>query len=157
LQSEGVGVSIQVAILKVLASHGNGRATLASLRRDITILTASGGDWGARLKRLAGRVPSIDIFGSGYVLCDRDGWEITADGRDFLRALEAVTQDNRTAEIGPPASQALEAAERPPGTLIVVGHRFKNRLRHRQDAALAAPVTFSGDGATREESASKQK
>jgi hypothetical protein len=28
-------VSIQVAILKVLASHGSGRATLASLKRDI--------------------------------------------------------------------------------------------------------------------------
>ena len=152
-------MSIQVAILKVLASHGNGRATLASLRRDVVILTASGGEWSARLKRLAGRVPSIDIFGSGYVHRDHDGWEITAEGRDFLRALEAVTQDNQhdnqTAEIEPTASQASEAAERPPGTLIVVGHRFKNRLRHRQ--ALAGQVRFPGDGAGREESVSKQK
>jgi hypothetical protein len=37
-------VSLQVAILKVLASHGSGRATLASLKRDIAILTASGAD-----------------------------------------------------------------------------------------------------------------
>ena len=145
-------MSIQVAILKVLASHGNGRATLDSLRRDIAILTASGEDWGARLKRLAGRVPSIDIFGSGYVLRDRDGWEITAEGRDFLRALEAVTQDNRTAEI---EQTALEAIERPPGKLIVVGHRFKNR--HRQNAALADRIAFPGDGAGREESVSKLK
>ena len=114
LQSEGVGVgvsvSIQIAILKVLASHGNGRATLASLKRDIVILTASGGDWSARLKRLAGRVPSIDIFGSRYVLCDDEGWEITAEGRDFLRALESVTQDNRPAEIELPASRPVVAA-----------------------------------------------
>jgi len=100
-------VSIQVAILKVLASHGNGRATLASLKRDIVILTASGGDWGARLKRLAGRVASIDIFGSGYVFRDHDGWEITTEGRDFLCALEAVTQDNRPAEIELPVRPKL--------------------------------------------------
>jgi hypothetical protein len=145
-------LSIQVAILKILASHGNGRATLASLKRDIVILTASGGDWSARLKRLAGRVPSIDIFGSFYVLRDRDGWEITAEGREFLRALEAVTQDNQAVEIEQPASPASEAAERLPGTLIVVGHRFKNRIRRRQGAALA----FPGDAA-REENVSKQK
>ena len=61
-------MSIQVAILKVLASHGNGRATLASLKRDIVILSASGPDWDARIKRLARRVAAIDIFGAGYVL-----------------------------------------------------------------------------------------
>jgi hypothetical protein len=150
-------LSIQVAILKVLASHGNGRATLASLRRDVVILTASGGDWSARLKRLAGRVPSIDIFGSGYVLRDHEGWQITAEGRDFLRALEAVTQDNQTSEIEQAVFQASDAAERLPGTLIVVGHRFKSRLRPRQGAALAGQVTFSGDSTAREESVSKQK
>lgn len=150
-------MSIQVAILKVLASHGNGRATLASLKRDIVILTASGGDWSACLKRLAGRVPSIDIFGSGYVLRDGEGWEITAEGRDFLRALEAITQDNRAAEIEQTASLASEASERPSGALIVVGHRFKNRLRHRQGTALAGQVTFPSDGAAREESVSKKK
>jgi hypothetical protein len=157
LRSEGVGVSIQVAILKVLASHGNGRATLASLKRDIIILTASGGDWGARLKRLAARVPAIDIFGCGYVLRDGEGWEITADGRDFLHALEAVTQDNRSAEIELTVSVASEAAERPPGALIVVGHRFKNRLHRRQGAAPPGPIRFASDGAAREEGASKQK
>ena len=150
-------MSIQVAILKVLASHGNGRATLASLKRDIIILTASGADWGARLKRLAGRVQAIDIFGSGYVLRDGEGWEITATGRDFLHALEAVTQDNLLAEAELPVSSDAVAAERPPGELIVVGHRFKNRPRRRQGGALAGPVAFQDDGAAREESASKQK
>ena len=145
-------MSIQVAILKVLASHGNGRATLASLRRDIIVLTASGSDWSARLKRLAGRVPSIDIFGSGYVLHDREGWEITAEGREFLRTLEAISQDNQPVEAEPPALPAPEAVERLPGELIVVGHRFKNR--HRPGASSAA--TFSGV-AIREETVSKKK
>lgn len=147
-------MSIQVAILKVLASHGNGRATLASLKRDIAILAASGNDWSARLRRLAGRVPTIDIFGNGYVSCDRDGWEITAEGRDFLDALEAVTQDNLMVDVDEPA---VPSAERPPGRLIVVGHRFRSRLRSRPGVGLANQRGFAGDGATREESVSKLK
>ena len=148
-------MSIQVAILKVLASHGNGRATLASLRRDIMVLAASGGDWSTRLKRLAGRVPSIDIFGSGYVLHDREGWEITTEGREFLRTLEAITQDNRSVEAEPPALPAPEAVQRPPGELVVVGHRFKSRLRPRPSEALAGPARVSVSA--REESVSKKK
>jgi hypothetical protein len=127
-------VSIQVAILKVLASHGSSRATLGSLKRDVAILAASGPDWNARLKRLAQRAPAIDIFGSGYVLRDDDGWEITATGRDFLRALEAVTQDNL-----PPVSKQVPldqsfAPESPRGALVVVGYRFRNRIRRRSAA-----------------------
>ncbi|MGH6713360.1 MAG: aminoacyl-tRNA deacylase [Bradyrhizobium sp.] len=124
-------MSIQVAILKVLASHGSGRATLASLKRDIVILSTSGPDWDARIKRLARRVPAIDIFGAGYVLRDDEGWQITAAGREFLNMLEAVTQDNRSAETDPPPSQE----ERRQGALIVVGHRFKNRTRSNRDPA----------------------
>ena len=124
-------MSIQVAILKVLASHGSGRATLASLKRDIVILSASGPDWNARIKRLARRVPSIDIFGSAYVLRDDEGWQITSAGRAFLSALEAVSQDNQPVEALLPPSQE----ERHQGALIVVGHRFKNRLRKARDPA----------------------
>jgi len=126
-------VSIQVAILKVLASHGSGRATLASLKQDISILATSGPDWNARIRRLARRVPAIDIFGSGYVLRDDEGWQITSAGRAFLAALEAVTQDNRTAE----SDLSSPQEERRPGALIVVGHRFKNRTQRDRDPALA--------------------
>lgn len=127
----GVGVSIQVAILKVLASHDSGRTSTASLKRDIAVLTASGPDWGVRIKRLAGRVQAIDIFGSGYVICDGEGWQITAEGRDFLRALESVTQDNLPPQAEPPASHDSESVGRPRAALIVVGHRFKSRQRRR--------------------------
>ena len=129
-------MSIQVAILKILASHGSGRATLASLRRDIIILSTSGQDWDARIKRLARRVPAIDIFGDGYVLRDDEGWQITPKGRDFLAALEAVSQDNQPAETDLPASHSADDAGRRQGALIVVGHRFKNRIRRDRDAAL---------------------
>ena len=127
-------MSLQVAILKVLANHGSGRATLASLKQDIAILTASGPDWSARLKRLASRVAAIDIFGCGYVVCDAGGWQITAAGRDFLEALEAVTQDNRPPVPEPGPSQVPKAVARP-GDLIVIGARFRNRIHRRRGAA----------------------
>ena len=90
------------------------------------------------MRRLAGRVQTIDILASGYVLCDGHGWQITAEGRDFLRALEAVTQDNRLAEAGPCEPEDGENAERPRASLIVVGHRFKTR-RHHVPALPAGP------------------
>ena len=124
---QGIGVSIQVAILKVLASHASGRATLHSLRRDIIILSTSGPDWANRIKRLAGRVQSIDIFGSGYVIRDAAGWEITAAGREFLRALEAVDRDNRPFDAEPPVSNDVEGIARPRSSLKGVGQAFKDR------------------------------
>lgn len=125
-------MSIQIAILKILASHGSGHAALTSLKHDLAVLASSGADWDMRIRRLASRVPDIDIFSDGYVLRDAEGWRITPDGREFLRALEAVTQDNL-----PPVSPP-EAASRAPGTLIVVGHRFKNRTRPSRDVAHSA-------------------
>jgi hypothetical protein len=122
-------VSIQVAILKVLTGHDGGRATTASLKRDIAILATSGPEWNARMRRLAGRVGRIDIIASGYVLWDGDGWQITAKGRDFLRALEAVTQDNRLAVVEQSETDHAENPARPRAALIVVGHRFKSRRR----------------------------
>lgn len=127
-------MSIQVAILKILASHANGRATLISLKHDLAILASSGDDWHARIKRLASRVPELDIFSNGYVLRDVEGWEITSAGRKFLRALEAVTQDNL-----PPAPSS-ETAIRTEGTLIVVGHRFRNRMKAQRDPERSTSV-----------------
>jgi hypothetical protein len=80
-------------------------------------------------------VPTIDIFGSGYVLRDDEGWQITPSGREFLRALEAVTQDNRPVEIEAPSPRETEAAGRREGALIVVGHRFKDRPARERDPA----------------------
>ncbi|GKQ55440.1 aminoacyl-tRNA deacylase [Bradyrhizobium sp. Ce-3] len=127
-------MSIQVAILKILASHVSGRAALDSLKRDLAILSSSGDDWHARIKRLASRVPELDIFSDGYVLRDVEGWEITPAGRGFLHALEAVTQDNL------PPAPSVETAIRAEGTLIVVGHRFRNRVKAQRDPERNASV-----------------
>ncbi|MBR0757128.1 aminoacyl-tRNA deacylase [Bradyrhizobium jicamae] len=129
----GVGVSIQIAILKVLASHGSGRATLDSLKHDLAILSSSGPEWQARIKRLASRVRDVDIFSNGYVVRDADGWKITQAGRDFLQTLEAVTQDNRA-----PAPVADVTTRE--GALIVVGHRFKTNARRPRDLAHTGTV-----------------
>ena len=131
-------MSLQITILKVLASHDSGRATLASLNRDIAILSASGPEWSARIKRLAARVAVIDIFGSGYVLRDAEGWQITEAGRKFLDALEAITQDNQPPVLIRRPSDVPESP-RPEGTLIVIGHRFKSRIGRHRDAAPRNP------------------
>lgn len=132
-------MSLQITILKVLASHNSGRATLASLNRDVAILSASGPEWNARIKRLAARVAAIDIFGSGYVLRDAEGWQITEAGRKFLDALEAVTQDNQAPVLVRRGPDVPEASVRPEGTLIVIGHRFKSRIGRHRDAAPRNP------------------
>jgi hypothetical protein len=153
LRSGAFILSIQVAILKVLASHGSGRATLSSLNRDISVLAASGAEWNARMRRLAARAPGLDIFGNGHVLRGDDGWEITAEGRAFLVMLEAVTQDNLPVaeEPEPDTARASEPEER--GDLIVVGHRFRNRV-HRPGAPLRKGRVSRGAGARRGENAS---
>jgi len=127
-------VSLQVAILKVLASHDSGRATLDSLNRDIAILSASGAEWNARIKRLAARVAAVDIFGCGYVMRDDAGWQITAAGRKFLDALEAVTQDNLPPLAEPYSAQVSEASGCLQGT-----PRYKSRTGRWRDVAPRNP------------------
>ena len=54
-------MSLQIAILKVLVSHREGRATIAALNSDLSILNTSGPDWTNRLRRLAARAPDFDM------------------------------------------------------------------------------------------------
>jgi len=81
-------VSFQITILKVLAGHPEGRASLADLRRAVGILISSGPDWTDRTKRLAARAPDLDIFSQALVLRDDTGWQITVAGRAFLASVE---------------------------------------------------------------------
>jgi hypothetical protein len=97
-------VSFQITVLKVLAGHPEGRASLADLTRYVSILISSGPDWTNRTKRLAARAPKLDIFADSFVLRDDRGWQITESGRQFLASLEARLS------IGPAAAQAPETA-----------------------------------------------
>lgn len=85
----GRRVSFQITVLKVLAGHPEGRASLADLKHYVAVLTCSGADWSQRIKRLAARAPELDIFSSGYVLREPCGWQITTKGREFLILIEA--------------------------------------------------------------------
>ena len=118
---------VSAVCAEAIAGHASGRATLHSLRGDIIILSTSGPDWANRIKRLAGRVQSIDIFGSGYVIRDAAGWEITAAGREFLRVLEAVDRDNQPFDAEPPVSNDVEGTARPRASLKGLGQAFKDR------------------------------
>ena len=82
-------MSLQIAILKVLVSHPEGRATIAALNSDLSILNTSGPEWSDRLKRLAARAPGLDVFGQRLILRDSSGWQITPQGRAFLDWLES--------------------------------------------------------------------
>jgi hypothetical protein len=100
----GYVVSFQITVLKVLAGHPEGRASLADLTRYVSILISSGTDWTNRTRRLAARAPKFDIFGDSLVLRDDRGWQITEGGRQFLASLEAPL---------PVASEPAQAPEIP--------------------------------------------
>jgi hypothetical protein len=82
-------VSFQITVLKVLAGHPNGFASVAELTRYVSILISSGSDWSNRMKRLAANAPQLDIFSSAFVVRQKDGWQITNAGLQFLTKLEA--------------------------------------------------------------------
>jgi hypothetical protein len=50
-------MSFQITVLKVLAGHPEGRASIAELTRYVSILISSGTDWTDRTKRMAARAP----------------------------------------------------------------------------------------------------
>ena len=124
-------MSLQIAILKVLVSHPEGRATIAALNSDLCILNTSGSDWTDRLRRLAARAPGLDIFGQRLILRDSSGWQITPEGRAFLDWLErgAASANVPVAE-PPPKCAASQGSERRRGGLAIypVSRQLVRRL-----------------------------
>jgi hypothetical protein len=116
-------VSLQIAILKVLVSHPEGRATIAALNSDLCILNTSGSDWSDRLRRLAARAPGLDIFSQRLVLRDSSGWQITPEGRAFLDRLE---MGDASASV--PVAEPLPPQQPP---LLLVGVARRQRLTRR--------------------------
>jgi len=81
-------MNIQVTVLKILASYPDGFASLNNLKYDMAVLASSGKDWTERTKRLAARLPNLDIFSQGLVVRLEDGWRITQRGRSVLEKME---------------------------------------------------------------------
>jgi hypothetical protein len=119
-------VSFQITVLKVLAGHPEGRASLAELKRAVAILISSGSDWTDRTKRLAARAPGLDIFSQSFVLRDDAGWQITDAGRAFLASVETPIQVTAPEVVAP----SVPPPASPPIRLVGV-----NRRRPRRRAA----------------------
>src|SRR5205823_2892238 len=74
---------------------------MANLKRDMAILVTSGPDWAERTKRLAARVPDLDIFSQGLVERTNGGWRITDKGRAVLEIMEARPVQAQATELPP--------------------------------------------------------
>ncbi|MGY3529298.1 hypothetical protein ACVISU_002066 [Bradyrhizobium sp. USDA 4452] len=119
-------MNFQVTVLKILAAYPEGFAVMEDLKRDMAILTTSGRDWADRTRRLAARVPDLDIWSQGLVERISGGWRLTSKGREVLEFMEArpmpepiqamaiseITVPNIEQMPVPPLRQAAERAKR---------------------------------------------
>jgi hypothetical protein len=80
-------MSTSIAILKVLSSYPEGRATVASLNADLRMLASP--EWFARMRVLGEWAGAVNLFSAKLVTRDAAGWTITDAGRDFIERLES--------------------------------------------------------------------
>jgi hypothetical protein len=126
-------VNFQVTVLKILVSYPNGFALMADLKRDMAILATSGRDWAERTKRLASRVPDLDIFSQGLVDRLNGGWRITDKGRGVLEFMEARPRapEPQGDEVG---STSVRPAAHPPQYPTKAGSNRRERRQRRRAA-----------------------
>jgi len=142
-------LSFQITVLKVLAGHPEGRASLADLRHAVGILISSGRDWTDRTKRLAARAPGLDIFSQALVLRDADGWQITDAGRTLLASIEtpaptAPESEERSEAVATAAPAPILLA--PPIRLVHVNGRLGSAgVEQANDLPLSHRIGRTGD------------
>ncbi|OKO80731.1 hypothetical protein AC629_27030 [Bradyrhizobium sp. NAS80.1] len=126
-------MNFQVTVLKILVSYPEGFAVMTDLKRDMAFLATSGRDWADRTKRLASRVPNLDIFSQGLVTRESGGWKITEKGRLVLELMEAR----------PGADELLAGATTERVTVPVLPRRLTveraKRRRERSERRREAP------------------
>ena len=140
-------LNFQVTVLKVLVSYPGGFAVLADLKRDVALLATSGRDWADRTKRLASRVPGLDIFSQHLVDRVDGGWRITEKGRMVLDVMESLTASeapSSNAQQTTPPDPAQITAPAPSQPLALNNQRRQTRLRRRRKAALKAASPARG-------------
>jgi hypothetical protein len=135
----GRAMSLQFAILKVLAGQPHGRATVADINRTITLLSCP--EWTARMKRLSALAPDLDIFGSRYVQREDTGWQLTEAGYAFLAAIDRPVPIEQEAIAKPEvivtlAARVHQRAE--PARLVPNNRRARRRLRGKRLADRSA-------------------
>ena len=122
-------MSFQIAVLKVLAGHPEGHASLADLKHYLAVLTCSGADWSQRMKRLAARAPALDIFSSGYVVRGPSGWQITTKGRDFLISIETPLAEPAHTPVALPTSVVSNPTDLSLNVVRLLGHKVQRVRR----------------------------
>ncbi|MGO4511113.1 hypothetical protein AB4Z51_29305 [Bradyrhizobium sp. 2TAF36] len=120
-------MNFQVTVLKILVSYPEGFAVMDDIKRDMAILATSGRDWSDRTRRLAARVPDLDIFSQGLVDRESGGWKITEKGRAVLEFMEARSGADRPIEAIPPV-----AVDAPVPSLPPLAERAKRRRERRE-------------------------
>jgi hypothetical protein len=124
-------VNFQVTVLKILVAYPDGFAVMEDLKRDMAILATSGRDWADRTRRLAARVPDLDIFSQGLVERISGGWKITSKGRALLELMEARPTALERAE-APPVLETSETSSAPVPPLRQPAERAKRRRERRE-------------------------
>ncbi|MDH2406692.1 hypothetical protein QCM77_43690 [Bradyrhizobium sp. SSUT18] len=124
-------MNFQVTVLKILVSYPGGFAPMADLKRDMAILATSGHDWAERTKRLASRVPDLDIFSQALIERLNGGWRITDNGRAVLDMMEARPCDPEPAN----TETQPEASTEPPALRLPVRRLGPIRRRQRRRGA----------------------
>lgn len=120
-------MNFQVTVLKVLVSYPGGFAVLDDIKRDMALLATSGRDWADRTRRLAARVPDLDIFLQGLVDRESGGWKITDKGRSVLEFMEARTGIDQPVE-----AVTAETVDGPVPRLPPLAERAKRRRERRE-------------------------
>ncbi|MFB9264433.1 hypothetical protein ACFFWD_14830 [Bradyrhizobium erythrophlei] len=134
-------MNFQVTVLKVLVSYPDGFAAMADLKRDMAILATSGRDWAEHTKRLAARVPDLDIFSQGLIERMNGGWRITGKGRSVLEIMEARPAPAQATELPPVCAVEQPTALSPMPSIAPVRRkrerkrRQRNAVRRRQASA----------------------
>jgi hypothetical protein len=138
-------VNFQVTVLKVLVSYPDGFAAMADLKRDMAILATSGRDWAERTKRLAARVPDLDIFSQGLVERMNGGWRITEKGRSVLEIMEAGPALAQATELPPirAVEESTPATPPPPMPSTAPVLRKRERRRCQRDAVRRRQASVS--------------
>lgn len=120
-------MSFQITVLKVLAGHPEGWASVADVKRYMAVLICSGADWSRRMKRLAERAPGLDIFSSGYVLREPSGWQITEAGRAFLTSIESPAPESAFVEPDALLPNAIASPDLPPIVIRIADYAARRR------------------------------
>ena len=134
-------MNFQVTVLKVLVSYPGGFAPMDDIKRDMAILAISGRDWSDRTKRLAARVPDLDIFSQGLVDRESGGWKITDKGRAVLEFMEARTVLDQPLEVVP--AETVDASVPPLPPLAERAKRRRERRERRREGRERARSTAS--------------